>query len=181
MGRPSAPLCAERFASRIREISRGGGLVGQARSLRRPRRPPASELCQRPAVVSGAREVPARTAGALAESLPRDASDASKELETWTLATYRACNLVSRGLFGILVRVFPRVFGAPGGTCTNRPNRGGTAAALTIGPAATSLFRRASTCRFRPSRARAPSSWRSPASAKTTSSTVSDLSTISTA
>ncbi len=45
----------------------------------------------------------------------------------------------------------------PGGTCTGRPNRGGTAVALTIGPAAPSVFRRASTCRFRPSRAHAPS------------------------
>jgi hypothetical protein len=97
------------------------------------------------------------------------------------LPAHRAFNLVFRGLFGPCVRVFPRVFGAPGGTCTNRPNRGGTAAALTIGPAATSLFRRASTCRFRPSKARAPGSWRSPVWAKTTSSTVSDLSTISTA
>src|ERR1044071_99360 len=34
----------------------------------------------------------------------------------------------------------------------------GTAAALTIGPAAINCFRRASTCRFRPSGARAPSS-----------------------
>ena len=88
---------------------------------------------------------------------------------------------VSRGGFGFFVRVFPRVFGVPGGTCTKRPKRGGTAAALTIGPAATSLFRRASTCRFRPSRARAPSSGRSPVSAKTIPSTVSDLFTVSTA
>jgi hypothetical protein len=58
------------------------------------------------------------------------------------------------------------------GACTNRPKRGGTAAALTIGPAATRRLRRESTCRFRPSNARAPSSWRSPLSAKTTSSTV---------
>ena len=67
----------------------------------------------------------------------REARDVSSELETWPPATHRAFNLVPRGLFGPFVRVFPRVFGAPAGTCTNRPNRGGTAAALTIGPAAT--------------------------------------------
>jgi len=100
----------------------------------------------------------------------RHARFSPSELETWPLASHRALNLVSRGFFGRFVRVVPRAFGAARETCTNRPNRGGTVAALTIGPAATSFFRRTSTCRFRPSSAWAPSSWRSPASAKTTSS-----------
>jgi hypothetical protein len=60
-------------------------------------------------------------------------------------------DLLTRGFFGM----FALGFGASGKTCTNCPNRGGTAAALTIGPAATSLFRRESTCRFSPSSARA--------------------------
>ena len=93
-------------------------------------------------------------------------------------AIHRALDLVTRGFFGLFARGFPGFLGASGGTCTNRPNRGGTAAALTIGPAATSLFRRESTCRFSPPSARAPSSWRSPRWAKTTSSTVSVLSTL---
>ena len=84
-----------------------------------------------------------------------------------------AFEVVRRGFLGPFARALRGVFGVSGGTCTKRPNRGGTAAALTIGPAATSLFRRESTCRFRPSSARGPSSWRSPLSAKTTSSTVS--------
>ena len=48
--------------------------------------------------------------------------------------------LASRGGFGFFVRVFPRVFGVPGGTSTGCPKRGGTAAALTIGPATTQPF-----------------------------------------
>jgi hypothetical protein len=163
----SASLRADGFASRIREISRGGRATGRLRVRKAGWTSPLSQ--------NGTFQAP------LAESLPRDRRFSSSELGTGPLATHRAFNPASRGLFGLFVRIFPRVFGAPGGTCTNRPNRGGTAAALTIGPAATSLFRRASTCRFRPSKARAPSGWRSPASAKTTSSTVSDLSTISTA
>src|ERR1035437_3585847 len=96
-------------------------------------------------------------------------------------AIHRALDLVTRGFLGLFARVLPGIFGASGGTCTNCPNRGGTAAALTMGPAATSLFRRESTCRFSPSSARAPSSWRSPLWAKATSSTVSPLWTLSTA
>src|ERR1039458_7248217 len=75
-------------------------------------------------------------------------------------AIHRALDLVTRGFFGLFARGFPGFFGACRRTCTNCPNRGGTAAALTIGPAATSLFRRESTCRFSPSSARAPSSRR---------------------
>src|ERR1051326_6209009 len=93
---------------------------------------------------------------------------------------YAAFDLLSRAFFSF-ARGFPRSLRGCGGTCTNCPNRGGTAAAVTIGPAATSFFRRESICRFRPSNARAPSSWRSPLSAKTTSSTVSALFTRSTA
>src|SRR5262249_11490248 len=52
-----------------------------------------------------------------------------------------AFDLASRRFLGLFAGVFPGFFGASPGTCTNCPNRGGTAAALTIGPAATSLFR----------------------------------------
>src|ERR1039457_3730236 len=148
----SPPLGADRFASRIREISRGGAHCRQPKGGLKP--DPSAVNLHLPKAAGLRMDFPSSQRGifraSLAESLPRDSRDASSELETWPLATHRAFNLVPRGLFGLFVRVFARVFGAPGGTCTNRPNRGGTAAALTIGPAATSLFRRASACRFRP-------------------------------
>ena len=62
-------LNQEYWRPRLSNTSRhspGTCLVGQARSLRWPRRPPAPKLFLRPAMVPGAREVPEGTAAAQA-------------------------------------------------------------------------------------------------------------------